>query len=426
MKRLTRSLALAVVFALWSITLAWAKGAPPKITISGPGLEGAVEVANWEGLGCIAPGALFRPTEPISAPLQKGDGYEVVRYAWSTDGTYRPFDRLHYYLHPAGGAGYIFYDGGAAFGGRSEGEGQWYHATPVGEAAMLQLLHKLGVSVAQAAPSINLADVCAEYDALDPGEHYDKATVSGPGLKGVVEISDPHGLLVLGQPLSSPFWQTSWTVNPQFGTGYALVGYFKNGDAYLNGDTLRYYPHPNGGRAWMYANRQWYVLAPEVDAALRGVLKSLGATLDVMPNSGVARVVADAPPRLVAGRASQVGFNIRELDGGPAEADMALVYLSWEQSRSASVFVARPDGTPGHYSVPVRLSQPGTWYWSVVWGPANEQVEMAPFSVTQAVPVAEPAGLASAPDALAYVAALMLALIVASVVFGWRKHAAIG
>ena len=99
---------------------------------------------------------------------------------------------------------------------------------------------------------------------------------------------------------------------------------------------------------------------------------------------------------------------------------MALVYLSWEQSRSASVFVARPDGTPGHYSVPVRLSQAGTWYWSVVWGPANEQVEMPPLSVTASVP-AEPAGLASAPDALAYVGALVLALVAASVVFGWSR-----
>jgi len=143
MQRLTRSLALGAVLTLWFVTLAWAKGAPPKITISGPDLEGAVEVANWEGLGCIAPGALFRISEAISTPTQRGNGYEVVRYAWTTDGAYRPFDRLHYYLHPAGGTGFIFYDGGAAFGGGPDGGGRWYHAPPVGGAARLQWLLSL-------------------------------------------------------------------------------------------------------------------------------------------------------------------------------------------------------------------------------------------------------------------------------------------
>ena len=85
LERLTRSLALGLVLALWAVTLAWAKGAPPKITISGPGLEGAVEVANWEGLGCIAPGALFRPTEPISAPAQNHPFIAIDIAIWEPD-----------------------------------------------------------------------------------------------------------------------------------------------------------------------------------------------------------------------------------------------------------------------------------------------------------------------------------------------------
>jgi hypothetical protein len=382
-----RSLLLVAALLAISASIALAKGAPPKITISGPGLANTVEVADWEGMGCIAPGALFHMGESITAP-QVGAGYDVVRYALSATGSYQPFDRLHYYVNATSGLGYVFYDGPGAFGGQTDSDGKWFDATPLGDSAMQQLLRKLGVSVARPLPPINLADACGQFEALEPGERFDRATVSGPGLSGAVAITDPVGLSVLGQPLLQPFWQTSWNVRPQFATAYEIAGYYKNGDAYLGGGTLRYYPHPAGGRSFILYNGVWFAISPQTDNALRGVLKSLGATFAASAAAQVATATLDAAaPQIIAGRKLTLGFMVQEPGNAPADADLVLVYLSSEYKQSvASVFVARPDGPPGHYSVEISLPAAGSWYFWVVWGPFNEQVEMTPLLVIDPVP----------------------------------------
>jgi hypothetical protein len=421
MNKLIRSLILSFIVCLLGAPLALAKGAPPKITISGPGLSGAVEVADWEGMGCIAPGALFHPGGAAIAAPPVSDGYDVVRYALSQTGSYQPFDRLHYYVNATGGAGYVFYDGGRIYGSQADGEGHWYEATPLGDSAMQQLLRKLGVSVAKPLPPMDLASACGQIQALEPGERFDRATVSGPGLSGVIAITDPYGLAVLGQPLSHPFWQVSWNVRPQFATAYELVGYYKNGDAYLGGGTLRYYPHPAGGRSFILYNGVWFAVSPQADTALRGLLKSLGATFAATTAAEVANVTLDAPsPRIVAGQKMTLGFTVREPGNVPADADLGLVYLSSEYKQSvAAVFVARPDGPSGHYSVEISLPDAGSWYFWIVWGTFNKQVEMTPLTVSASTPADDPADRPSANPAapLAVLAVLLSVLIGASVLF---------
>ena len=73
-------------------------------------------------------------------------------------------------------------------------------------------------------------------------------------------------------------------------------------------------------------------------------------------------------PQIVAGRKTTLGFVVREPGNAPADADLVLVYLSSEYKQSvAAVFVARPDGAPGHYSVEINLPDAGSWYFWVVW-----------------------------------------------------------
>jgi hypothetical protein len=149
----TRKIACAflMVFALLLATtrlaLAWPDQPPDKALISGAGLTGEVEITDPDILKALKLGAIEDFEQGMVAPPQDlGEGYRITRYFY--DGTFN-FGVLHYYPNPAGGTGYVrFEDGPDLQGNHTQYNGQWFHVTPEGEAAMQRLFTQMGAQPA--------------------------------------------------------------------------------------------------------------------------------------------------------------------------------------------------------------------------------------------------------------------------------------
>ncbi len=148
------SVALFIIgMLLVSSQLAMAKGNFAKIVISGGQLASEIEVTDPSLLG------FFSFSDFTNAHTQKpkvGEGYVVTRYEQYQDGTFHAWDRLHYYPNTTGLGGYVFYDG--LINGGSEYDGQWYTASPEGDAALRRILtaHISNASTSTILPSVAL------------------------------------------------------------------------------------------------------------------------------------------------------------------------------------------------------------------------------------------------------------------------------
>lgn len=148
--------ALALLATLALVSLAQAKGPPDKLTISGPGLQGEVEVTDPALLANVGLGSLEQldsSGSSIPAPTV-GEGYTLVRYLRNPNGTYQPWDQAHYYPNAVDGRGVVFYDGMLG-SNSSELDGKWFYTRPEGDAGMQQLLKAIGAvpPESQALPS---------------------------------------------------------------------------------------------------------------------------------------------------------------------------------------------------------------------------------------------------------------------------------
>jgi hypothetical protein len=159
-------LAIGLMVFTTAITLAWPEDPPDKVTISGPGLKGEVEVTDQEILAVLSLGAI-EDFEHGSIPAPNvGEGYQITRYFY--DASF-DFGRLRYYPNSTGERGYIFFeDGPDLVGDHSRYNGKWFYATPQGDEAMRRLLAELGVLTA---PSVT-------ENSLPPLETEAKVTVA--------------------------------------------------------------------------------------------------------------------------------------------------------------------------------------------------------------------------------------------------------
>jgi hypothetical protein len=135
------------------------EGPPDKVTISGPGLAGTVDVTDRETVRSLGVDVFFgwsAQRQAIVAPAV-GEGYELVRYYNAANGS---FDHLRYYPSAPGGAGTIYYvgptsgnQGVAQVLGLDARVGQWFVATPQEDAAIQHTLTTLNAPPqASAAP----------------------------------------------------------------------------------------------------------------------------------------------------------------------------------------------------------------------------------------------------------------------------------
>ena len=120
-----------------------------------------------------------------------------------------------------------------------------------------------------------------------PEDAPDKATISGPGLKGEVEVTDKDILAALSLGAIEDF-EHGPIATPEVGEGYQISRYFY--DASFNFGRLRYYPNPAGERGYVFFedgpdfvgdhtmyNGKWFYTTPQGDATMQGLLKSLDA-----------------------------------------------------------------------------------------------------------------------------------------------------
>lgn len=141
--RIGLTLLLAALLALALPGFASAKGPASRITIVGPGLDGALEIVDDAVLlGALSMAALedfMRPAEPPAYPTL---GFELTRFFETNTGEYVPFDQVVYHPAPDGEPGLVHYLG--IVNGSSEYDGRWFHIQPRGERMLREVLSAHG------------------------------------------------------------------------------------------------------------------------------------------------------------------------------------------------------------------------------------------------------------------------------------------
>jgi hypothetical protein len=149
-RKIVGGLILAAL-ALIPLGVALAKGPPDKVTITGPGIDKPIEIVDSNLLNAFSFYQFNDLTRRIAEPdVEPGEGYHITRYVKDSldENKLITWDRLTFYFDPAGGPGYVFFDGLDPSIGSTEGQGEWYLASEQGGAAMRQIL-------AEAAPTPN-------------------------------------------------------------------------------------------------------------------------------------------------------------------------------------------------------------------------------------------------------------------------------
>ena len=153
-------LLLVLLVSAAQIARAWPDAPPDRAFISGPGLDGDVEIKDQTTLEALKLGSMEDfEQRSITPPAVKGEGYKITRYF---EGGSFNFATLHYYPNPDG-LGYVFFeDGSDLVGNHTLYNNRWFYVTPQGEAAMQNLLTSLGVgttSSAVTAPGSSVIEV---------------------------------------------------------------------------------------------------------------------------------------------------------------------------------------------------------------------------------------------------------------------------
>lgn len=150
MKPITRRIliaTLALMLALLPISAALAKGPPSKVIITGPTINGELEITDGKILEALSfyqfndLNRIISQSLDFTPDVELGEGYHITRLIMENGKSgYRVWDSLTYYPDPAGEAGYIFFDGLDPSIGSTQGQGLWFRATPTGDAAMARVM----------------------------------------------------------------------------------------------------------------------------------------------------------------------------------------------------------------------------------------------------------------------------------------------
>ncbi len=175
-----------------------------------------------------------------------------------------------------------------------------------------------------------------------PNQAPDRATISGPGLKGEIEITDKEVLAALKLGVFEDLEGPQLEAPPVNSETYTIRRWFYGGE--FNFATLHYYPDPAGGNGYVLwddgpdltgdhteYNGQWLRVTPKGEAAMRKLLLGLGISLAVKPQPpSTANTqsinAAAAEPFLIGGLALIVvvsGMLIWRARGGAARSTAA-------------------------------------------------------------------------------------------------------
>lgn len=141
-----------VVFsgATTGLALAWPNQPPGKVLISGPGIEGQVELKDESARSLFRLGDLEDFDHGSPPPLISGAGYKIVRffYRGEFDGGEFDFGRITYYPDSSGGRGFLYFEDGPMLqGDHTPYDQTWLYAKPDGELKLRALLKQLGAGL---------------------------------------------------------------------------------------------------------------------------------------------------------------------------------------------------------------------------------------------------------------------------------------
>ena len=169
--------AFLVLVATTAFAPAWPDQPPDKVLISGPGIEGQVEIKEPQALAIFRLGHLEDLNTVVATPPQDKAGYKIVRFFYG--GTF-DFARLTYHPDP-GGRGYLYWeDGPALTGNHTPYDAQWMYVNASSESELRSLLQQVGAKVDDAAPVSPKGEAnTSSSDANKPGSAGRSGQVSG-------------------------------------------------------------------------------------------------------------------------------------------------------------------------------------------------------------------------------------------------------
>lgn len=136
--KVMRTIIVVLVLSLLTTGMVLAKGAPSKVTISGPGLPGEVEITDPKLLQAFSFFQFENIEQRIETPSEPGEGYVVTRYV-ENGAKLIPWDRAIYYPRRTDELGVVFLEG-LIGPSSSQFDGYWYRASQEGDTAMRQIL----------------------------------------------------------------------------------------------------------------------------------------------------------------------------------------------------------------------------------------------------------------------------------------------
>ena len=356
MRRWICSTTLVMLLLCLSVLVTQAKGRPDKLTISGPGLKGMIEVTDSKWLDGLDLGD-FVVYDAISAP-RTGDGYELTAF-YQEDQQYHVSMSLHYFLNPSGASGFVYYSDSDGTDYDSSRTGKWYCAAPFADGAVRNLLQKLDVAVAKAS-------------TLRAPEQF---TLKGPGISGEAPLNDNVSLTGLSAE-ELVHWTWGPLAPPNVANGYELTHYVQNCVGQMVVDTrLRYYAGSDGRPSYVYLvdgsqrdpirdRANWFLTTPQGENRLHALVTNWKAPTAAVPSA----IVLDQPlpASLQVNQPISIGFRILPSRAGAYLPPTLIVYAQHiDEESHRDVFPAKADGAPGHYQVTLNFNRSGIWYWLI-------------------------------------------------------------
>jgi hypothetical protein len=143
--------AILLLSATSALVLAWPNQPPDKVLISGPGIEGQVEVRDESARAIFRLGELEDLEGKSPTPPRLSGGYKIVRFFYGGEFN---FAQLTYYPNPSGGRGYLYFEDGPDLRGDHTAYHQtWLYTTSDGEKQLRGLLTRLGAKLDASMPA---------------------------------------------------------------------------------------------------------------------------------------------------------------------------------------------------------------------------------------------------------------------------------
>ncbi|MGB7875516.1 MAG: hypothetical protein WBL25_14120 [Anaerolineales bacterium] len=146
---------LGLLLPLLNIGNVYAKGAPAKITIKGPGISGVLEITDKQLLEPFGWGEFADFSTQIAAGINTEGGYIITRYVLMGGTTMRSLDTFTYFPGSGEEESIVYYKGiidkKFIYGG-SPHDGKWFLVSAAGGSAIQRIFDAHGIFTEEISP----------------------------------------------------------------------------------------------------------------------------------------------------------------------------------------------------------------------------------------------------------------------------------